>query len=274
MFARLLVGTRALQSNLFGETSNSAPLAKLLPMACVLFFGALSVAALSFPGGYDWRIHTISKLTSADRNPAGFRLAAVGIAAAMFLIFPFARYVSQNLQSIAPRAARLAGLAFGLGFCVTIFTMLTELAQLPIHPKLHNGLAHTSGALFIAGMICCCFCALKDRLQYSTTKATLPLPLTCYWTSLTVAPIVGLAFVGALVLIGKHTGWTAVEQLRQSFRNTNAWRLAFWEWLGVCGAFAFMLGTIWLLPGSNSPAKDDGAQSRRLLAREANVHVE
>jgi hypothetical protein len=130
--------------------------------------------------------------------------------------------------------------------------MLTELAQIAVHPKFHNLLAHTAGAFFIAGMVCCCFCALKDRPPYSPSKSTLPMALTCYWTSLTAAPIVGLAFVGALVVIGKHTGLTSVEHLRQSFRHSNFWHLAFWEWLGVSGAFAFMLGTVLLLPASAS----------------------
>jgi hypothetical protein len=248
MLHRFTLATRFVHAALIGNVSKRLLLGKLLPVTVILFFGALWAAASSFPGGYDWRVHTISKLTSAETNPQGFRLAALGVMAAMFVALPFAGYVAQHLRAIAPRTARFAGVVFALGFAATLASMLAELGVATINAKTHNFLAHTSAALFIGGMMCCSFCALKDLRQFFPRKRSLPFGLTCYWTSLTILPILTLLCVAALVLLGKYAGQLWVEEYRQSFRGSMVWHLAFWEWIGAIGAFAFMLGTVWLLP--------------------------
>jgi H+/Cl- antiporter ClcA len=66
--------------------------------------------------------------------------------------------------------------------------------------------------------------------------------------SLTLLPTALLAIIGTLVLLGKHAGQTWAEEFRQSFRHTPLSQLAFWEWIGVVLAFAFVIGSVLLLP--------------------------
>ena len=72
-------------------------------------------------------------------------------------------------------------------------------------------------------------------------------PAFC-WVSGALMPIVCLAGLGALILLGQHVGPTWAEDLRQSFPRTMLWQLAFWEWIGALVAFAFPLGSVLLLP--------------------------
>jgi hypothetical protein len=63
-------------------------------------------------------------------------------------------------------------------------------------------------------------------------------------------PIICLASIGALTLLGHQGGQMWAENLRQSFRHTPLWQLAFWEWIGALVAFAFLIGSVLLLPVS------------------------
>jgi hypothetical protein len=234
-----------------GHVSKSALLTRWLPLSFATFFIALSAAASFFPDGYDWRTHVISKLTSPKTNPEAYWIASVGIMATMLLALPFAGYMAERLRSITPRIARVAGIAFGFGFLIMAISMIAQLAEpiIGMH-KLHRYLAQTAAGCFIVGMICCSAAAIRDRFRMFGGRAALPLGIASFWASLTLAPIVVLATIPLLLLLGGQA-----EEFRQSFRHTPFWHLAFWEWVGAVIACAFLTGSVAMLPVSrNQPA--------------------
>jgi hypothetical protein len=234
------------------HVSKTVLLTTLLPLSFASLFGTLLAAALIFPGGYDWRVRVISTLTSPRDNPQGCWLPSVGIMAAMLLALPFAGYVAQRLRDIAPRLARSAGLAFALSFVLMLLAVPVQFAEHAIGQRwLHEFLARAAAASFIVGMICCGGCALKDRLRGFGGQGVLPSALVFSWLSLILLPLGCLAGIGALMLLGHQAGQTWAEDYRQSFRHTMLWQLAFWEWAGALLAFAFLTGSVLLLPGSS-----------------------
>ena len=258
MVSPITLVARLIQKSYAGHVSRVVLLTTLLPLSFILLFGTLIAAALFFPSGYDWRVCVVSTLTSPLDNPKGCWLPSLGIMAAMLLASPFAGYIAQHLRAITPRLGRMAGQAFALSFALMILAMAVQLAQPVIGPRrLHEFAARTSAGFFILGMFCCCGCALKDQLRSLGGQKTLPVALAFYWASLTLLPIVCLAGVGTLMLLGHQAGQTWAEDLRQSFRHTPLWQLAFWEWLGALVAFAFLTGSVLLSPASwvSTPAE-------------------
>jgi hypothetical protein len=230
--------------HIIGQVSKSALLTTLLPLSFGTFFIALSAAASFFPQGYDWRVHVISKLTSPVANPQAYWIASLGLMMTMLFALPFAGYVQRRLQPIAPRLARVSGVTFALGFIVMAISMLAQLAEplIGLH-KLHTYLAQTAAGFFMIGMICCSASAITDRLRLFGGRAALPRTLASFWASLTLLPVAVLTTIVLLLLLGGPA-----EQIRQSFRHTPMWHLAFWEWVGTILACAFLTGSVALLP--------------------------
>ncbi|HUS37528.1 MAG TPA: hypothetical protein VM680_19425 [Verrucomicrobiae bacterium] len=216
----------------------------LLPLSFGTFFIALSAAASFFPQGYDWRVHVISKLTSPVDNPEAYWIANVGIMMTMIFALPFAGYVQRRLLPITPRIASVAGVTFALGFIVMAISMLAQLAEplIGLH-KLHTYLAQTAAVFFMVGMICCSASAIRDRVRALGGRAALPTPLASFWAGLTLVPIAVLTTILLLLVLGGPA-----EEIRQSFRHTPMWHLAFWEWIGTLLACAFLTGSVALLP--------------------------
>jgi len=174
---------------------------------------------------------------------------------AMLLVFPFAGYVAQRLRASAPRLAGPIGLAFAFSFGLMLLAVPAQLAQPVIGLRwLHEFLARASAGSFIVGMLCC-GCALKDRVRRFDGQGSLPAAITYFWVSLTLLPIGCLVGLGALMLLGHQAGQEWAENFRQSFRHTMLWHLAFWEWIGALVAFAFLTGSVLLLPASSGKSR-------------------
>lgn len=248
---RLTRVARPLQKLVTGHVSRTVLLTVLLPLSVVSLFGSLTAAASCFPNGYDWGVRAISHLSSPVKNPQGFLLPALGIMAAMLLALPFAGYVARRLPPGTLRLARLSGLAFASGFVLMLLAMASQLAQPLIGLRwLHELLAGVGAACFILGLLCCCLCALEDRRRCSRGERSLPAPLALFWVSFALPPLCFLVALGALTLLGDHAGQTWAKEFRHSFRHTMLWHLAFWEWIGTVAAFAFLTGSVLLLPAS------------------------
>lgn len=233
-----------LARHIIGQVSKSALLTRILPLSFGIFFIALSAAASFFPQGYDWRVHVISKLTSPVTNPEAYWIASVGIMMTMLLTLPFAGYVQRRLHPITPRIARVAGAAFALGFIIMAISMLAQLVEPVIGlRKLHTYLAQTAAGFFMIGMIYCSASAIADRFRAFGGRSALPSVLASFWAGLTILPVAVLLTIGLLLLVGGPA-----EEIRQSFRHTPMWHLAFWEWIGSIVACAFLTGSVALLP--------------------------
>ncbi len=251
MSGRLILAVRDVQKKINGQVSRTTLLTRLLPLSFASAFGTIIVAVFCFPAGFDWRVRVISNLISPRYNPQGCWLPSLGIMGAMLLVLPFAGYVAQRLQAIAPRLARPAGLAFASGFVLMLLSVAVQLVQPVIGLRwLHEFLARASVGVFVAGMLCCCACALKDRLRCFGGRGVLPVMLASFWVSLTLLPIGCLAGIGALILLGQQGGQAWADDFRHSFRHTMLWQLAFWEWIGAAVAFLFLTGSVLLLPVS------------------------
>lgn len=242
---------RSMQRFFAGQVTRTVLLTRLLPLSFASLFGALFVAALFYPTAFDWRVRVISALTSPYANPRGCWLAAFGSMAAMVLIMPFAGYAATRLQVIAPRPARPAGAGFALSFILTFLAVGLQLLQPLIGLRwLHGLLAGLAAGSFIAGMLCGCACAIQDRWRGPSQQKCLSTALAWSWLSLILGPAACLIGIGAVLLLGQHAGVTWAEDLRQSFRHTALWHLAFWEWIGVGLAYVFMAFSVLLLPAS------------------------
>ena len=243
--------TRSIQRHFAGHVTRTLLLTVLLPLSFASLFGTLVVAAHLYPTSFDWRVRVISKLTSPNENPQGCWLAAFGVMAAMLLILPFAGYVAHRLRAINPRLAGSTGTAFASGFVLMFLCVALQLAQPVIGLRwLHGLLGAASAAGFIVGMFCCSSCALQERRRCSGPQGRLSGLLVLSWLSLTLVPVLCLAVIGVLALLGQHAGLVWAEDIRQSFRHTMLWHLAFWEWIGVALAYVFLTFTVLLLPAS------------------------
>jgi hypothetical protein len=235
------------------EVSREVLLRGFLPVSFISLFGTLIAAAFFFPKRYVWHTSSISTLTSPSDNPGGCWLPAVGIIAAMLLALPFAGYLRQGLRNTMPRLARCAGLAFAFGFVLMAVSMIAQGAQQFVSFQwMHWVLATTAAVFFFLGMLCCVTCAVADQVPYFGGRRTLPKALVCWWGLLTGTPVLILVALGLLKLLGQFGGQVWAEEFRQSFRQTIFWHLAFWEWLGAALAFAFLTGTVLLLPNTNN----------------------
>lgn len=258
-----------------GNVSRTLLLKIFLPLSTAAHFGALAVAAMFFPTHFDWRVRVISALTDPEDNPRSYLLASVSVMVAMLLLVPFAGYLRQRLEGIEPRLARASSVAFTLAFGLTFISMVVQLAQSVIGPKwLHAFLAGVAAGCFVVGMFCATACALQERRRHSGENRSLSNALVNSWISLTWVPVVCLAGVGLLVLLGRKAGLVWVEDFRQSFRHTPLWRLAFWEWIGMAMAYGFLVLSALLLPasavatpGQSEPATKPAATEGRFPPR-------
>jgi hypothetical protein len=232
-----------------GSVSRTALLTTFLPLSYVVFFGSMMAAAAVFPGGYVWSKDVISILISPRRNPEGYWLPACGLAVTVLLVWPIGGYVGQRLRPIAPRLARGAGLGISLSFFMLLLSLLAQHIQPLLGVKwLHELTARAAAAIFAFGLVCCIAATVKDRLRSLGGQRSLGNSLTLSWTLLTLLPIVCPVVIGVLVLLAKHADQAWAENLRQSFRHTPLWHLAFWEWIGTCNIFAFLTVSVLFLP--------------------------
>ena len=238
---------QSLQKYFSGRVSRTTLLV-LMTLGFASFYCTVIAAAIRFPDGYDWRVRVISNLTSARYNPQYYWLPSLGIGVTALLLFPFAGYVKRRLRAIDLNAAHSAGVAFAGSFGLLLLSFLAQLAQPVIGLGwLHEFLARAAAAIFGAGMFCCSACAVKDRFKLFGGRRLLGNALTFSWASLTLLPVVCLVVVGTLVLLGHKANVLWVENIRQSFRTTMFWNLAFWEWAGALGVSTFLtVSSLWL----------------------------
>jgi len=237
-----------------GHVSKKALLTMLLPLSIASFFGTIIVAALLFPVPYDWSVRAISNLASPRDNPGAFWLPCLGLVASAVLALPFAGYLEQRLRGITPRLARTAGVAFALACVLLLFTGIFPQQVLPMFgwTRMHEFLARSSAAAFFIGMLCCCICGFRDRFRVFGGQRFLSSALSYHWAWITLLPVGCLAMIGALQFLGHQADQAWAEQIRQSFRHTIMWHLAFWEWVGSVLIFMFMMVTVLLLPERNT----------------------
>jgi hypothetical protein len=134
-----------------GDVPRTTLLTRLLPLSFASFFGTLLLGILLFPGSFDWQKRVISHVLAPRYNPDAYWFPSLGLMAAALLTLPFAGYVEQRLRASTPRLARLAGVAFTLGFLL----VASVAVPLPGWRRLHEFLARASVVPFALGVLCC-----------------------------------------------------------------------------------------------------------------------
>jgi hypothetical protein len=209
----------------------------------------VGVAAVRFPGGFDWAYTVISRLGSHAHNPDGAVWLSAALLAAVTLLWPVARHLGRagGAEHKRPKvsiAALCVGLVGGalLGLEGLFALELSRLAR-----KGHEIVALlTFGALYW-GVLGLCF----HRIRHAAASP---------WPALLV--IVPLLAVGAsqlaLYFDQRDLGWvdTGWREL-----GVPVWlSFAFWQWLAV----AFLgIGIGYLVAaGARRPAAEPGAADR------------
>jgi hypothetical protein len=199
------------------------------PLILVSYFGSLTFAIWMFPGPFDWRTRSMSKLLYPRNNPQFHLIVSVGVAVAGVLTIPFAGYIGRRLRVISPVAAEIGTLAFGAGAISLI------LAAVIVWQPFHEMFARGAGICFGLGMLAFYLCALRGFLMPSNERHA-RLPIFLAW-SLTVPP--AIVVVVLRLLASAHFQWS--NPVYRAIEDRSLWHLGFWEWIGSTAVFAFLL---------------------------------
>jgi hypothetical protein len=181
----------------------------------------VGVAAVRFPGGFDWVYTVISRLGSHRHNPDGARWLAAGLLGATMLLWPVARHLDPGAGN--PIAGRLPALALRAGLVGGVLLAVEGLFALDlsrIGRKAHELLALATFANLYAGVVG----LLLQRGRRGGRGA---------WPGLLV--LLPLCAVGvsqlALYLGQRDLSWvnTAWREMGVPFWLS----FAFWQWLAV-----------------------------------------
>jgi len=202
----------------------------------VSYFGSLAFAIWMFPGPFDWRTRSMSKLLYPSNNPQFHAIGSVGVAVAGLLTIPFAGYTGRRLQVIAPAPALIGALAFGAGAISLILGALIVLQ--PFHEMFARG----AGICLGLGMLAFYLFALRGLSVPPDERHARP-RIFLAW-SLIVPP--ALLVLVLRLLAAAHFQWS--NPVYRAIENRSLWQLGFWEWIGSIAVFLFLLCAALFLP--------------------------
>jgi hypothetical protein len=229
-----------------GDIRQRTLLFVLFPLVVGSYFGVLALAVVLFPGAYDWRTMSISKLLYPRLNPQFHYVAAIGIAATGLLMIPFAGYIQRRTRTASPVAVAVGTALFVAGCICLIFAGLVS--SHPLHggspvPRLHERLARAAAIGIGVGIIIFNACAIKGYFHPATATKRYRRSLIVSWNLLTLPAI--LVVVLRLVMFARLP---PLDPFYQTWRRSIAWHLGFWEWVGSAAVILFLLCSAWLLP--------------------------
>jgi hypothetical protein len=208
-----------------------------IPLILASYFGSLTFAIWMFPGPFDWRTKSMSKLIFPKNNPQFHAIGSLGVAVAGLLTIPFAGYIGRRLRAASPVPAVIGAVAFSAGAISLIFAALIVL-----RPHLHEKFARSAGICFGLGMLAFYWCALRGLSVRPDERAARP-RLFLAW-SVAVPP--ALLVVVLRLLAAAHFQWS--NPVYRAIENRSLWHLGFWEWIGSTAGFVFLLGAALFLP--------------------------
>jgi len=208
-----------------------------IPLILASYFGSLAFAIWMFPGPFDWRTRSMSKLLYPKNNPQFHAIGSAGVAVAGLLTIPFAGSIGRRLRAFSPLSAEIGALAFGAGAISLILGALIVL-----QPFLHEMFARGAGICVGLGMLAFYSCALKG-LSVPPGEGYVRPRVFLAW-SLIVPP--ALVVLVLRLLAGAHFQWS--NPVYRAIENRSLWHLGFWEWIGSAAVFLFLLGAALFLP--------------------------
>jgi hypothetical protein len=220
-----------------GRLKQRTLLRVFIPLILLSYFGSLTFAIWMFPGPFDWRTRSMSKLLYPSNNPQFHAIGSVGIAMAGLLTIPFGGYIGRRLRMVSPLAAEIGALAFVVGAISLIFSALIVL-----RPFLHEMLARGAGICLGLGMLAFYLCVLTG-LSVPPDERNAGRRIFLAW-SLVVPP--ALLVLMLRLLAAAHFQWS--NPLYRAIENRSFWQLGFWEWIGSTAVFLFLLAAALFLP--------------------------
>ena len=208
-----------------------------IPLILGSYFGSLILAIWMFPGPFDWRSRSMSKLLYPNNNPLFHEVASAGVALAGALTIPFAGYIGRRLRLISPVPAGIGTFAFGAGAISLILGAL-----IVAHPFLHEMFARGAAICLGLGMLAFYLCTLS-ALFVPSHDGCYPRQVFRAW-SVTVLP--ALLVLVLRLLTAAHFRWS--NPVYGALENRSLWHLGFWEWIGSITVFLFLLSAVLFLP--------------------------
>ena len=236
---------------LAGDLSRRTMLFVVIPLIVIFFFGSLALAVALVPQAYDWRMMSISQLLYPRVNPQFHFIPAMGLAMSGVLLLPFAGYAKRRLGADSPAVRAGAASFAGGAICLILASMITSH---PLHgratvPKMHEVLGRAAGVGLTLGILLFEFYALRYRRRGGGDLSSRR--LVFWWSSITWPAI---ALLMLRLIIAVH--FQVLGPFTRSLKQSVAWHLGFWEWIGSVAVILFMVVSVWLLPASD---RDDAA---------------
>lgn len=207
-----------------------------MPLILTSFFGSLMLAIWLFPGPFDWRTRSMSKLLYPENNPRFHAIGSVGIAVAAVLMIPFAGYIGKRLRVASPLLATIGSLVLGLGAVGLI------LGAVIVREPVHEIFARAAGICLGLSLLAFYGCALRG-LWLPADDEQLWLPIFLAW-SLVVPPALLITAVRSLA--AAHFHWSS--PIYRALESRWLWHLGFWEWMISGAVFWFLYAAIRFLP--------------------------
>jgi hypothetical protein len=190
--------------------------------ASLVIVAGVVMAALPFPGGFDWMYTVISKLGSRSHNPGGGIWLSASLLCAVALLWPVAALLDNGSAAGAARA-RLPIAALRTGLIAAALLAVEGLLALDLSRvgrKAHEGLAIVAFLGLYGGVLGLHVQRMRHSAAFLWPAVLVVLPLCA----------VGLSQL-ALYFDQRELGWvsTAWRELGVPFWLS----FAFWQWLAV-----------------------------------------
>jgi hypothetical protein len=189
-------------------------------LALAAFMGGVTLAAVAYPGGFDWQYTVVSRLASRKYNADGSLWFSIGLALSMLLLWPVMdriRTRERGAWAATASVALRAGLVFAVlvGLERAIFLHASDLVA-----KSHEALALLAFLSLYAGLS-------AVYVQRITSGAA------SLWR---VSPVFGPLLLVGVVNLALYAAQRDVGWVKPDWRELGIplWQsFAFWQWLTV-----------------------------------------
>jgi hypothetical protein len=255
-----------LRSYFSGDIPRGMLLCAQIPLILICYFGTITFTALALRESYDWRSSAISYLLSPGHDPAYHWIASVGLSLSGFLGIPFGGYIRDRLRPVSRLGTNIGMAVLVTGF-VTLILAATIVTRRMHHVigkfGMHEILARTSALALGAGIVCFCWCVLRELFNSRIDRGPHIARLAFTWSMLIFPPLFAALTCGICAFIPRSSvPW--LLPLYDLLRQSPLWKLAFWEWTGSIAVFLFLLSAAVFLPKRPVSPRHTGAYASRV----------
>jgi hypothetical protein len=221
-----------------------------IPLILICYFGTITFTALALQESYDWRSSAISYLLSPRHDPGYHWIASLGLSLSGFLGIPFGGYIRHRLRPVSRPGANIGMSVLMTGFVALILaaTIVTRRTHHVIGKfGIHEILARISALALGTGIVCFCWCVLRELFNDRTDRRPHIACLAFTWSMLIFLPLFAALTCGVCAFIPR-AGVPWLLPLYEAVRHSPLWKLAFWEWTGSIAVFLFLLSAAVFLP--------------------------